>query len=1164
MNKVLIFIFILFVSITTRVFGQNISNEGTDFWAVFPTHVPNSPSTLANLAVFVTSKFDTEVTVSCGTYTATKAIPANTAVQFDVDRNAAYISLGEANINLINRGIHIKVTDGKPKVSAYTHIYAGARSAASLILPFETLGQTYYSMNYTQSTGGNNFLALVAAEANTTLLIHEKTGTVKTITLANAGDVYEYVGTGNADLTGVYVESDPATSSCKRFAAFSGTSVVMIACTGSQDPLYQQLYPTVSWGRNYGVVPFIDRRYILRILAQDDNTIVNFAGQTITLKKGEFYESTILVEPTFITSDKLISVAQYSLTQGCSSVNGTNLIGDPEMVILNPIEFNIKAVTVFSSSLQAIAVRYLNILIRANKTGTFKINGVAPVVAWKPLTSNPTYAYAQIPVSSNSLTLTADEGFNAIAYGFGQAESYSYSAGTNLSSNNYLTVVNEAKKEEYPNGCIGTEVDFKINLPYQPDKITWSLDGEPDVITLNPVPEVKTTNGQKTYIYRYPANKTYTITGEYHLGVVAHVPNNASNCVSGDLVTNYVFTIYDLPTAKFTVSPTSCAKSDVTFTDQSTSNNPDFGITNWFWDFGDGKTSTEQNPKHQYDEEGDYNVTLSVKSGTGCYSDPTPVTVVSIYPLPVSAFSAPAISCINTDVLITDQSTISSAKTPNTIINWHWDFGDGTPPVDQTTPAAFAHQYATPGTYTISLTTTSARDCVSNVVSASITITNLPSADFSIPDICLNDAFALFVNKSVDATGGNGAFTYKWTFGDAVNSTPSNPNTSTTKDGKHNYSVAGTYKVTLEISNANGCISTKNQDFTVNGAVENAEFTIQNEANLCSSADVVINNTSNAFFGKITKIYIYKDFLNAPGDFITINYPTSDDIRLSYPSFGGLTDKKYTIRLVAYSGETCFKIKDAEITIKPTPQLEFTELASVCQADGDVIINQARETSGILGKGVYTGEGIDATGKFDPKKVNIGTHTITYTFTADNGCPASISQTIVVYKSPRANAGFTTYILSGGETTIQASAEGDNLTYKWTPALGLSSDRVLNPVASPVKDTEYTLVVSTDQGCTATSTITIKVLQALTPPNSFSPNGDNINDVWNIQYLDSYPNATVEIFNRLGTRVFFSNGYKIPFDGNFQNVSLPVGVYYFVINPRNGRKSVTGPLTIIR
>jgi len=138
------------------------------------------------------------------------------------------------------------------------------------------------------------------------------------------------------------------------------------------------------------------------------------------------------------------------------------------------------------------------------------------------------------------------------------------------------------------------------------------------------------------------------------------------------------------------------------------------------------------------------------------------------------------------------------------------------------------------------------------------------------------------------------------------------------------------------------------------------------------------------------------------------------------------------------------------------------------------------------------------------------------------------------------------------------------LIYKWTPSLGLEHDDVLNPVASPETDTEYKLTATTSQGCTVTSFLTIKVLQALVPPNSFTPNGDGTNDVWNIKYLESYPKATIEVFNRNGMRVFFSNGYKVPFDGNYQNEPLPVGVYYYLINPRNGRKTITGPLTIIR
>ncbi|KQR71302.1 PKD domain-containing protein [Pedobacter sp. Leaf176] len=1160
----LVFAILLF-SFTESVFGQSVSNEGTNFWAVFPTHVP-SGGALANIAVFVTSKSASEVTVSCGTWSETKAIVANTAIRFDIPRNSAYVDLSESNVNLVNRGIHIKVKDGMPKVSAYTHIYGNARSAASLILPYETLGQTYYSMNYTQSNNGNNYLAIVAVEDNTTVLLHEKTGNVKTIKLLKTGDVYEYMS-GSDDLTGVYVEADPLTSSCKRFAAFSGTSVISIVCTGSQDPLFQQLYPTVSWGKSYGIVPFARRKYILRILAQEDNTKVTYNGQTYTVNKGRFIESEQLTESSFVTADKLISVAQYSLTQTCSSAVGLQTIGDPEMVMLNPVEFNIKTITVFSSTLQNITERYINVLMLASKSSTFKVDGVAPTTPWLPVVGNSLYVYNQIPVtgtsnnsSFKSLTLNADDGFNAIAYGFGQAESYSYSAGTNLSSNNYLTVVNEAKNEESPNGCINSKAGFKINLPYKPDKITWTLDAEPSVQTTNE-PEVKLINGQTFYSYKYPDDKTYSMVGEHKLNVIAHVPNNETSCQNGDLETNYIFTIYDLPTANFEVAASSCAKSDIDFSDKSLSNSTDFAVTNWLWDFGDGTTSIEKNPKHPYAAEGTYTVSLSVKSGTGCFSDAV-TKQVQIFPLPVSKFTASLNTCINTDYLVADQSTISSIKSPNTISKWSWDFGDGTK-IDRLDKTPFTHQYTAVGTYTVALTTTSAEGCISTAFTQNVNVTYLPVADFTTPDVCLKDDFAIFVNKSTDVTGGTGTFTYEWNFGDPA-STALNQNTSTDKDGKHKYVNFGSYTVTLKITNTNGCITTKTRDFVVNGAVQKAEFSVQNENNLCSNHDVVINNSSTAFVGKITKILIYKDFINEPEKFETVMYPTTADIHLIYAAFGGNATRNYKIRLVAYSGESCFEETSKVIALKPSPILEFADIPAACQGDGPVVINQAKETSLISGTGTYSGEGVDAEGNFNPKLVSVGEHVITYNFIPFNGCSSSITKTINVFKSPTAGAGSTLYILSGGQVTIPAIAEGEGLKYKWTPSIGLDHDDVLNPVASPENDTEYKLIATSNQGCTVTTSVTVKVLQALIPPNSFTPNGDGVNDIWSIKYLESYPKATIEVFNRNGMRVFFSNGYKVAFDGNYQNLPLPAGVYYYLINPRNGRKTITGPLTIIR
>jgi gliding motility-associated-like protein len=90
------------------------------------------------------------------------------------------------------------------------------------------------------------------------------------------------------------------------------------------------------------------------------------------------------------------------------------------------------------------------------------------------------------------------------------------------------------------------------------------------------------------------------------------------------------------------------------------------------------------------------------------------------------------------------------------------------------------------------------------------------------------------------------------------------------------------------------------------------------------------------------------------------------------------------------------------------------------------------------------------------------------------------------------------------------------------------------------------------------------VFKAPTIPNTFSPNGDGIHDRWEIKYLDTYPGATIEIFNRYGQQVFYSVGYTTPWDGKYKGKDLPAGTYYYLINPKNGRKQIAGFVDIIR
>jgi gliding motility-associated-like protein len=81
--------------------------------------------------------------------------------------------------------------------------------------------------------------------------------------------------------------------------------------------------------------------------------------------------------------------------------------------------------------------------------------------------------------------------------------------------------------------------------------------------------------------------------------------------------------------------------------------------------------------------------------------------------------------------------------------------------------------------------------------------------------------------------------------------------------------------------------------------------------------------------------------------------------------------------------------------------------------------------------------------------------------------------------------------------------------------------------------------------------------------NSFTPNGDGINDQWILRGLESDKTAMVQVFNRYGRMVFGSSGYTTPWDGHHQGAKLPQGTYYYKISVRSGKQVVSGVVTLI-
>lgn len=1175
MKKRIVILWTLFFLSFFDIKAQSISNEGTDFWAVFPTHDPsynpNQTPRLANVRIYITSKSTSNVTVSCGTWSIGPLyIPANQAIPVDVPREYAYVDsrIGEANQVLSSRGIHVVVNEGA-KVAVYEHIYAGSRSAASLILPREALGQKYYSMNYAQSFQrlpdlSKGFLVLVAADDNTNLLIHDVNGVTTPVYLAKAGDVYQYMPDSNEDLTGTFVEVDPnSADNCnKRFAAFSGSTSVSIICNGSKDPLFQQLYPTISWGKSYGVVPFSERGYLIRILAQEDNTQINVGGTSIMLNKGAFYDNPgVLTGPVYISADKKISVAQYSITQDCSSANGAGALGDPEMVMLNPIEFNIKNVTLFSSPLENIQERYINVFMKTSAAPSFTINGTVPNNGtWQVVPANPEYSYIQINIFDVNSTLAADDGFNAIAYGYGAHESYAYSAGTNLAASTYFLVSNKITQNDAQNACVGQESDFKIILPYQVEQITWKLDDDPEE-NGTIVPRIITApDGTLSYEYIYAKGIVFDQQEQHTVVIAVKRANDSSNCLREEVELTYAFNVYPIPTPDFTFELEGCADTDILFTDKSDSNLPGITLNKWRWDFGDGSPiSTSQHPRHAFSASGIYTVRLSVGLDEGCMSDVKEYQI-TIKQKITPRFDAISIGCINKPINFRDQSFAESGVN---IVKWFWDYGDGTPIDPNGSNQHPNHTYTRAGTYDVKLTVETDNGCRSLVFTRTVNIINLPQAVFNLPEICETDQMAVFVNNSLDMDGNETGLSYTWNFGDGNSSL----NSSTDKEGSHRYLLAGEYPVTLTVTNANGCSNSLTKMFIVNGKQIIPSFNIDNSNNLCGSQKVKFKNTSAVLpVGQITKLRWYFDFVNNPGVFVEDEDPVfGKEYEFLYPPAPDVHSRQFTVRLEAYSGQVCMEVKDELITVYTPPRVVFNDLADLCVNSGKIQLTQASEAINIPGTGVYTGRGVAVNGSFDPQEAGVGVHQITYTFTADQGgCRDSQVRMITVTPIPELIIDRDIYILAGGERKIEASATGLGLTYRWSPATGLSRTDVLNPVIMGDSDMQYTLAISSSQGCTIIENIRIHVLKALYAPNAFSPNGDGINDTWVLKYIDTYPKATVDIFNRNGEKVFSSIGYENPFNGNYRNEPLPVGTYYYIINPKNGQKNITGSLTLIR
>lgn len=643
---------------------------------------------------------------------------------------------------------------------------------------------------------------------------------------------------------------------------------------------------------------------------------------------------------------------------------------------------------------------------------------------------------------------------------------------------------------------------------------------------------------------------TYTTAGPFNVNLKA---TSSAGCSKDS--TKVFANIYPQPVAAFNVSPSTICDSDsARFSDASSAQNS--SVTEWHWKFGDGKTSTIPSPVNKYADSGSYQVLLYVKSTAGCISDAAGKTV-HVNKSPTAAFTISSSTCQNEPFTITDQSKANSG----TINSWSWHFADGTIE-NHTNGNPFTKIPSAAGNYPISLVVTTNNGCRSDSVKQIATVRPLPVANFILPKLCVNDPFAFFKDSSYTSGSGGTISTYKWNFGDP-NASAANPNNATLQNPQHKYITAGVYQVSLGVTASTGCSATITKSLTVSSGSPKTDFSLVNEGPICSNSEISIKNNSSVGVGTINKIQIVWDAQNNPSTVETDDAPYNEKI-YHHKFTAQQSPATYMVKMISYAGASCFSEKVISIIVNPSPKITFSTIPDICGNDSSRLITQGKESGGLQGSFAYFGNGITSSGLFNPAIAGAGSSTIKYVFTSSAGCKDSASQIIEVISNPRVTISSPIYVLEGGAANLNPSIAGNPVTYLWSPATYLSNPNIRNPQSIPKDSITYKLTATTQGGCEGTGQVTILILKTLGIPNAFSPNGDGVNDVWNIPSLASYPDCVVEVFNRYGAIVYRSIGYSTPWNGTFNGSALPVGVYYYIINFKNGRQPYSGNVTILK
>ena len=756
------------------------SNKGKEFWLGYGHNVLfTQGGNTQNMVLYLSAEASANVTISVNgtSWSQTVSIPANT-----VDATVIIPKTGAEDARILNEGLSTKgihIVSDTPIV-VYAHQQGSVSSGATMLMPVETYGYTYYSLNFTQLSNypdSYSWFFVVAAENNTRLQITPSDSTeggwlpnqIYTVNL-NKGEIYNVFGktTGTytgKDMSGSKVVSVPgADGNCHPVAVFSGSSRNVICAQGNGgEVMQQQIFPANAWGTRYltyhtimngnGDInsPFLN---YYRVAVRKPETIVRKNGIPMTGLINNFYYEYSSTGGDIIEADGPILVSQYMVSVNeCTGIIDVPL-GDPEMIFLSPVEQGVKKVFFYATRRQAIDINYVNIIIPQSGLSSLLIDGNAPTTA--EFLIHPADPYYAIVVKrlfgpAAQHVISCDSSFIATVYGMGFVESYGYNVGTMVNDLNsrsgYRNVFNSSTLADTMT-CPNSPFRLSLQLAYKATRIHWrlsqvtGLNPNTDSIQINPVPEDSSIiNRRKYYHYTLQQDFTLTRTGSYDIPVDYSAPEiDACNQTE---FTSIRLIVKEGPRPDFTISDPACLAAPIVFTGSSNTNG--FTISDYLWRFADNTTAITQNSSKQFTTAGDQSVQYRLITSNGCIGDTT--KTITIHPNPIADFTISG-TPFCTDKELTIRSTLGG------ISQWNWDLGNG----GSTGIPPFTHQYAMAGSYAVRLITSNAAGCLSTPAIQNITINPTPVV-YAGPDTVIRAGTTISLPATVTPAGN---YQYTW------------------------------------------------------------------------------------------------------------------------------------------------------------------------------------------------------------------------------------------------------------------------------------------------------------------------------------------------------------------------------------------------------------------